>query len=177
MKRNEFLKKIKKQAKINERNRKDLRFLKAMNLLKAKGLLDTNLPIKEVTGMKCDLQDVIWAGKNVEPRILEVLPAAILHYRSNFLGLNEIPENLNEVLKAIRFDKNEGPMFEGIPFEKMKTWANFNLRDRRTKPLNEQKVPKYFKLHIKSLNKIAALVAAGIYKDQTSAIEAAIEKL
>ncbi len=173
----DFLKKIKANAKRNELNRKDIRFKNVMALLKGKGLLDTNLPITGAPGMRVEIKDAIWAGRNVEPRILEVLPAAILHYRKNFLGLEQTPEVLELVLKAIRNNAADGPVFESVPFAKMKHWANIRLKDKRTKPVNEKKVPKYLMLHVKHLNKLAKLVASGKFKDQTSAIEAAIELL
>jgi len=177
MKTNEFLKKIRAKAERNKLNREDLRFKKTIALLKGKGLLDTNLPIAAATGMKLQLRDALWAGKHVEPRILEVLPAAIMHYRRNFLGTDQMPEGLGQVIKAIQANADTGPDFEGIPFEKMKHWANIKLRDGRTKPVNEQKVAKFLKLPQKHINKIQQLVAAGKYKDQTSAIEDAIERL
>jgi hypothetical protein len=177
MKKNEFLKRIQKRAERNKLNRQDLRFKKTVALLRGKGLLDTNLPIRAATGIKIQLGDAIWAGRNVEPRILEVLPAAILHYKKNFLGIDQMPKELDQILKAIRNNADDGPEFEGVSFLKMKYWANTRLRDKRTKPINDQKVPKFLKLNIKHLNKIEALVAAGRFKDQTSAIEAAIEKL
>ncbi len=173
----EFFKKIKEKAERNRHNRKDLRFKKAVALLKGKGLLDTNLPIHAAPQMRVEIKDVLWAGRNVEPRILEVLPAAILHYRKNFLGTEQLPEELEQVLKAIRNNASHGPAFEGVPFEKMKHWANTRLKDKRTKPTNEKKVPKYLMLHVKHLNKLEELVASGRFKDQTSAIEAAIERL
>jgi hypothetical protein len=177
VKMNEFLKRIKAKAEQNRINRDDVRFKKAIALLKGKGFLDTNLPIAGVTGAKLQLKDAIWAGKNVEPRILEVLPAALLHYRKNFLGAEQLPDDLNEILRAIRNNEEKGPAFEGIPFEKMKYWANAKLKDRRTKPVNEQKMPKFLKLKAVHINKLEALVKAGKFKDQTSAIEAAIERL
>lgn len=177
MKTNKFLKKIQAKAKRNKLNREDPRFKKTIALLKAKGLLDTNLPIAAATGMKLQFRDALWAGKNVEPRILEVLPAVIMHYRRNFLGADQMPEVLEQVIKAIQANSDTGPAFEGVPFEKMKLWANTKLRDRRTKPVNEQKVAKYLKLQMKHINKLRNLVAAGKYKNQTSAIEAAIEQL
>lgn len=177
MKANEFLKKIKEKEKRNKRNRKDMRFTKTISLLKAKGLLDTNLPIRAATGIKLQITDAIWAGKYVDPRILEVLPAAVLHYPRNFLGMKQLPDGLSRVLKAIRSGASRGPEFEGIPFVKMKHWANRPLKDKRTKPVNEKKVPKYLMLHVRHLNKLAELVAKGRFKDQTSAIEAAIEQL
>jgi len=177
MKKNDFLKKIKQKAKQNELNRGDLRFKKTIALLKGKGLLDTNLKIHPTPQIRIDVQDALWAGRNVEPRILEVLPTALLHYRGNFLNTNPLPVELEEVLKALRNDALHGPDFEGVPFEKMKHWANTQLKDKRTKPTREKKVPKYIRLKARHLNKIKSLVASGKFKDQTSVIEAAIDKL
>ncbi|MCB9026435.1 MAG: hypothetical protein H6625_08980 [Bdellovibrionaceae bacterium] len=174
---NEFLQKIKNKAAQNKLNRTDIRFTKTIALLKAKGLLRTNQPITARTGARVELRDAIWAGRNVEPRILEVLPAALLHYRANFIGLENIPPKLEEVLKAIRNNAELGPNFEGIEYAKMKSWANAPLRDKRTKPVNEKKQKKTFGFQLKTINKLQELVASGRFKDQTSAIEAAIEKL
>jgi hypothetical protein len=174
---NEFLKKIKEKAERNALNRRDLRFKSTIALLKGKGLLDTNLPIRAAPGLRVEIKDVLWAGRNVEPRILEVLPAAMMHYRKNFLGMEHLPEGLKKVLKAIQANAVRGPSFEGIAFERMSHWANSRLKDRRTKPANEKKVPKYLMLHVKHLNKLVRLVESGRFKDQTSAIEAAIDQL
>jgi hypothetical protein len=59
----------------------------------------------------------------------------------------------------------------------LKHWANTQLRDKRTKPVSEKKIPKYMRLKARHLNKIKELVSSGKFKDQTSAIEAAIELL
>lgn len=174
---NEFLKKIKKKAQRNAINRKDVRFRKTIALLKGKGFLDTNLPIPKAPRIRVEIKDALWAGRNVEPRILEVLPAAILHYPKNFLGTEHLPQDLENVLKAIRNNAAHGPAFAGIPFEQMKHWANFRLKDRRTKPANEKKVAKYLMINVKHLNKLMELVASGRFKNQTSAIEAAIDQL
>jgi hypothetical protein len=177
MKTDEFPKKIQEKTERNKLNRQDIRFRKTIALLRGKGLLDTNLPIRAATGIRVQLTDALWAGRNVEPRILEVLPAAILHYKKNFLIAEQLPTELEQVLQAIRNNADNGPAFEGIPFAKMKYWANAKLKDRRTKPIKDQRRPKFLKLHIKYINKIEALVAAGKFKDQISAIEAAIDRL
>lgn len=173
----QFLRKIKKIAEQNKINRTDLRFKKAIAFFKAKGLLITNQQIPAWTGVRLDLEEVLWAGRNVEPRILEVLPAAILHYRAQFLGLKNMPKDLDQVLKAIRNNAEQGPNFEGIEYTKMKTWANFPLRDKRTKPANQQRQKRTYRFQINTLNKLQELVATGKFKDHTSAIETAIELL
>lgn len=175
MKRKEFLIKIKAKAEQNKLNRRDLRFKKAMGIFKAKGLLQTNLDIPARTGAKIDLKDALWAGRNVEPRILEVLPAAIIHHRASFLGLENIPKELDGVLKAIRNDANEGPDFEGITFAKMKNWANARLKDKRTKPAKELRQPKTLRFKADTITKLHRIIASGKAKNLTNAFEIAVE--
>ncbi len=177
MKNAEFLNKIKAKAEQNTQHRKDPRFKKTMAFLKGKGLLNTNLPIAGKTGMKLEIKDAIWAGLNVEPRIIEVLPTAVLHYQKSFRDFEQMPENLRVVIKALRAGEHAGPEFEGVAFEKLKVWAYTQLKDKRTKPLNEKKHLKAFKLTRTLIEKLEELVASGRYKDQTSALEAAIENL
>lgn len=172
-----LIEKFKKLAKRNKAQRKDLRFIRTIALLRAKGLLHTNLPIKPATGLRLDINDVLWAGKNVEPRILEVLPAAILHFRNNFVGTDKLPKELELVIREIQANAEVGPDFEGIPFHKMKYWANMQLRDRRTKPEAEKRRLKAFRLRRHTLDKLKTLVATGKFNDQTSALEAAVAKL
>lgn len=173
----EFLKKIKAKAELNKQRRKDPRFKRTMAFLKGKGLLNTNLPIEGKTGMKLEIRDAIWAGLNVEPRIIEVLPTAIIHFQKNFYDYDKMPENLRLVVKALRDGAEVGPEFEGVAFDKLKIWANTQLKDRRTKPVSEKKHLKTFKLTLAQIEKLERLVANGKYKDQTSALVAAIEKL
>ncbi|MGE0526723.1 MAG: hypothetical protein AB7G93_01975 [Bdellovibrionales bacterium] len=176
MKTNEILKKIKAKAEQNKLNREDPRFKKAIGIFKAKGLLQTNLDIPARTGGKIELRDAIWAGKNVEPRILEVLPAAILHHRANFIGIDHLPEELERILKAIRNDVQDGPDFEGVPYQKMKHWANARLKDKRTKPARELRQSKTLRLKLETLAKLQRIIAAGKAKDLTSAFEEAVER-
>lgn len=176
MEMNEYLKKIKTKAQQNNLNRKDKRFQKTIGILKAKGFLQTNLDIPARTGAKVDIEDALWAGRNVEPRILEVLPAAIIHYRANFLGLDNAPKEIQTLLKAIRNNKKTGPDFEGITYKKMKHWANIPLKDKRTKPAKNLKVPKTLRLKLDTISKLQKIIAKGNAKDLTSAVEAAVLK-
>lgn len=176
MEKNEFLKKIKTKAEQNKLNRKDKRFQKTIGVLKAKGFLQTNLDIPARTGAKIYLEDALWAGRNVEPRILEVLPAAIIHFRTNFLGLENAPPEIQNLLKAIRNNKKDGPDFEGIEYKKMKHWANIPLKDKRTKPAKELRIPKTLRLKPDTITKLHKIIAKGKAKDLTSAFEEAVSK-
>jgi len=72
----DFIKKIKKLAQQDEKRRLDPRYLKVMGFLAAKGFLYINKKILLNPNGHINLTDAIWAGRFVEPRILEVLPAA-----------------------------------------------------------------------------------------------------
>lgn len=82
----------------------------------------------------------------MEPRILEVLPAAVLHLRAHFdFDAERFPE-LAVVLDALKKCAPEGPDLFGVPYAKMRVWANFPLPDRRVKLVSEKKVPRTFRL-------------------------------
>jgi len=52
-----------------------------MGFLVAKGFLYTNKKIPLNPNEHINLKDAIWAGRFVEPRILEVLPAAYERFK------------------------------------------------------------------------------------------------
>jgi hypothetical protein len=177
MRSKELIKKFKAKAKQIEADRRDVRFVKTIAFLKAKGLLTTTLPIAPAPGVRLNVQDVLWAGQRVEPRIIEVLPAALLRFPKNFVGLDRMPAELKEVIKGIQQNVENGTDFAGIKFQQMRYWANMPLKDKRTKPVGERKQIRTFRLHADVLRKLEQLVASGKYKDQTSALEAAVKKL
>lgn len=146
MNKEELLKKIAIKAKRDARNRRDRRFLEVMGFLAAKGLLETNFPVPRRPNRRLLLKDVLWAGQEVEPRILEVLPAAILRLGAHFdFNAEKYPE-LAGVLSALRKQAAEGPEFCGIPYAKLRVWADFPLPDRRVKISSEKKIPRTFRL-------------------------------
>lgn len=174
MKHKDLLKAFKVKAKQIKQRRKDIRFKKTMAFLKGKGLLDTNLPVKAQPSLRLDIQDVLWAGQNVEPRIIEVLPAAVLHFPKNFVGMKKAPKELLETIADIQNGIENGKNLFGLEYAKMKFWANTPMKDKRTRPINERRISKIYRLHPKTLKKLRALVDSGKFRDQTSAIEAAV---
>ncbi len=144
MNRNELVKQIRRQAEKDKRNRKNPRYLQVMGFLVAKGFLKTNQPIQRLPNQKIHLLDAIWAGQNVEPRILEVLPAAVLRLPNHFdLNAAEHPDLFAAVAKLKK--REEGKPLWGIPFEKYKVWIHLTLPDRRMKELSERRVTKTFR--------------------------------
>lgn len=161
---NKIIEQIKKAAKQDAKNRKDIRFKRAMALLTRKGFLKTNDNFDQYYQRKLNVNDVIWAGKNVEPRILEVLPAAAARLPKLFV-LNEQKEvlALNNVIKDLRNNNETGADFLEVPYVKIKVWMNIPLNDKRTKPTLAKKKMQSFRLNQKAINKIKkAAVKKGI---------------
>lgn len=132
---------------------RDARAQRVIGFLAAKKLLITD-QFKLWPNTKLRLDDVLWVGKNVEPRVLEVLPAALIHFPKTFIGKNDMPAQLENVIDAIRNNRPEGPDFEGMRYRNMKRWVNRTLPDKRTKPLKEQKRNKTFRLVPEAIEKL-----------------------
>lgn len=145
MNRQDAIRQIREKAEQDTEKRRDLRFLETMGFLIAKGFLRTNLEIRPAPNKRLRIEDVIWAGQAVEPRILEVLPAAVLRFGKHFDLDPDKHSELARVIHQLKKDEDGEPFF-GIPFGKIKMWVTFNLPDRRLKPLHEKKIPKTFRL-------------------------------
>ena len=157
MNKEQILKLIKEKARRDARNRKDRRFLTAMGFLVAKGFLKTNLQIPLTPNKKLKLQDVIWAGLNVEPRILEVLPAAVLRLDKHFDLDKKKHENLAKIIGQLKKEKEQGDDFFGVPFAKLKVWVDLPLKDGRMISFNERKITKTYRLNLESIRKLKEL--------------------
>ena len=164
----DFVKKIKKLARQDEKRRQDPRYLKVMGFLAAKGFLYINKKIPLNPNGHINLTDAIWAGRFVEPRILEVLPAAYERFKRHFSGDAEIVEKLEQIIDHIKQKSDHKIEFYGIPIEKIKPWFFIRLRDRRSKSLNERKVSKTFRFKPETVDILKNL------KDQTGQSETAI---
>lgn len=147
MNKQELIQRIKKQAKRDEKMRQDRRFLDAMGFLVSKGFLRTNLDLALLPNKRLRIDDIIWAGKNVEPRILEVLPAAVLRLRKHFDFDPMIHQELGRIVEQLRRREDKGDAFLGVPYDKVKVWADFPLRDKRVKAVGAKKIVKTFRLN------------------------------
>src|SRR5262249_1900769 len=137
MNRTEFLKQAKRQVALLKRNKKDPRYTRTIGFLVAKGFLHANRQIPKAPNIRINIEDAIWAGKNVEPRILEVLPAAVMRLEKHFNYNPEIHVELRAVIEKLK--ENVDGNFFGIPTEKLRPWLNIRLKDRRVKSLEEKK--------------------------------------
>lgn len=156
----ETLARFKQLAARNARRRKDLRFTNTVGLLVAKGLLGYNRPLLERPNARIDLRDALWAGKNVEPRILEVLPAAVARLPKHF-RIPPVPtrdeKQLLEAATALRRNRREGEPFLGIEYEKYRVWMDLPLRDGRTRAGKARKQTKTFRLRGDAIEKLGEL--------------------
>jgi hypothetical protein len=145
MNKNVLLKKIIELAQGDKNRRLDPRYLKIVGFLVAKGFLYNNRKIPLNPNEHMNLKDAIWAGRFVEPRILEVLPAAYERFKKHFSGDADTLENLEQIIDSIRQKDNQKIEFYGIPIEKIKPWFFIRLRDRRSKSLDKRKVSKTYR--------------------------------
>ncbi len=160
MTREMLIKKIRLKARQDRLKRKDLRFLDAMGFLVAKGFLRANYAVRPLPNKRIRIEDAIWAGKNVEPRILEVLPAAVLRLGKHFDLDPVLHKQLAGVVEQLRRSEKTGDAFCGIAYDKIRTWAELPLRDKRVKGASDKKVLKTFRLDRKligNLKKAASL--------------------
>lgn len=135
---------------------------RVLGFLVAKGLLFAP-HVTPCSSAKIKISDAIKVGLTAEPRVLEVLPAALLHFPRSFLGHHDMPEKLKQVLDCIRRGDVSGPTLSGVPYTAMLRWANEQLPDRRTRPESERKITKAFRLKKATLDKLSKEAAkAGV---------------
>ena len=146
MNKKSFIKKMIKLAEQDQNRRQDQRYVNVMGFLVAKGFLHINQKILLNPNGHINLTDAIWAGRFVEPRILEVLPAAYERFKKHFLGDADTVEKLEKIIDRVKQKNDQNMEFYGIPLKKMRPWFFIRLRDRRSKSLNERKVSKTFRL-------------------------------
>ncbi len=130
------------QTKVNpwdSSTRKVLGFLVAKGFLLAPG-------VKPKPTVKIDVGEALKVATEQEPRVLEVLPAAMLRFPKTFLHWEKLPEKFEAVLECLRKNLDEGPDLGGIPYKTIKSWPHYDLPDGRTVPNCEKKVKKYWKL-------------------------------
>ncbi|MEZ4846859.1 MAG: hypothetical protein R2877_08005 [Bdellovibrionota bacterium] len=104
----------------------------AKNLLWVRGVKPQHL-------VKIPAKDALWVAKNIEPRVLEVLPAALLHFPKAFLFKDQLPKEFLEIISDIQKGKPEGNDYNGIAYKDMLRWANIQLKDQRTKKQEDKK--------------------------------------
>jgi hypothetical protein len=169
-----LVERIKARAQEDLVKRKDPRFLSTMAFLVAKGFLNTNFEVLKRPNARLRIADAIWAGKNVEPRILEVLPAAVLRLRNHFDLDQQTYPQLFAVVELLRRNEEQGQDFCGVPYQKLKVWADFPLQDRRVKLNQKKKIVKTFRLHLETIEQLKK-IAKDSNQTETEVLERLIK--
>jgi len=105
-------------AKI-QRQRRDPRYRRVLGRFVAAGLLSTSEQTKPQRG-PIRVKDALWAGE-VEPRILELLPALLIKRPSFFEDPTQLPDDLADVVQSLR--RAEIPTeFRGIAGADLARW-------------------------------------------------------
>lgn len=109
-----------KRLAVLKRKRRDPRYQRVLGRFTQAGLLsvtDAFEPNREALRVA----DVLWAGE-VEPRILEILPALIVKRPALFTSIRDLPPDLAEAVTALR--RNEAPPdFRGLPGADIARWV------------------------------------------------------
>ena len=114
-----------------------------LGFLVAKGLLRSNFPPNGAA--KVTVNDFLRAAEELEPRVLAVLPAAIIHFPKAFTDRANFPAPLPQIIENILKGEREGPDLFHVPFQELKRWANAKLADKRTKPAFLRKARKTYR--------------------------------
>ena len=125
----------------------DKRYLQVMSLLARKGLIFFTGEVAEPQ-KKVSIHDLLWVGEKIEPRVLEVLPALMVHFPNVVQNRVKLPEDLAEVLSALERGTDHGPDFRGVAYAKMRFWAEYQLPDKRIKPLSQKRKLRTYRLPI-----------------------------
>jgi hypothetical protein len=140
----EFKERARKRMAVLRRRARDARFSNVMGRFSRDGLLVTNRPFKHHKN-PLPVADVLWAGE-VEPRLLELLPALVVKRPSMFVDTTNLPPDLAEVVKSLRRDQSPAD-FRGIPGRDVHQWlrrvghrgkAPSRLKSFRFKPADQR---------------------------------------
>lgn len=147
------------------------RYKNVMGFFLNKSLLKSNREIKPVSN-KISIKDVLLIGESVEPRVLELLPAAILHFPKSFTDLDKIPHELANIIKLIKSNSLIGPEYKSVDYATFKKWAEFQFKDGRVKPESMKRVTCSLRLSKKSYQKLKQLS-----RDRGLTMSAIVEEL
>lgn len=115
-----------------------------LGFLVAKGLLISS-QFPPCGAAKLTVDDFVETANDVEPRVLAVLPAAIIHFPKSFLDYGRLPSEVKDVIDSILAGSETGPELLGVPYEEMNRWAHAKLKDARARPLNVRRIRKTYR--------------------------------
>ena len=146
---------------------------KVLGFLVAKGLLISQ-DFPPCGTAKLTVDDFVETANNIEPRVLAVLPAAIIHFPKSFLDHLQLPQEVQAVVDAILAGHKTGPDLLGVPYAEMNRWANAKLKDARARPLALRRVRKTYRFQPKIVANLKKL-AKQSKTTETAIIEQLVE--
>jgi hypothetical protein len=102
-----------------ERRARDPRFVTVMGRFVREGLLVTNRKHRAHKN-RLHVSDVLWAGE-LEPRLLELLPALLVKRPAMFVNTKDLPTDLDDVVRSLKRDTIPKD-FRGIPGTDVHRW-------------------------------------------------------
>ncbi len=138
----------------------DIRTQRVLGFLVAKGLLVASWVTPKPMA-KIRVPDALWVAEHVEPRVFEVLPAALIRFPATFIQKEDLPDDLKQMTEQLVGGIPMKEEVRGIPFHRFRRWTEANLPDGRTKAFSQQKrTTKSFRLP----KHIALAIAQGAKK-------------
>ena len=162
----------KKRLAQQRRKERDPRFTRVMGRLVTAGLLKTTHEIDDncYGETPVALADALWAGA-VELRILELLPAILLKRPALIDVEGGLPDDLREVLHAIRHDRT-APDFRCVPADTYLQWIERVGRKGRS-----PSVLKSFRFQKEDVQRLRRLKEKLPARSETEVIRMALQAL
>lgn len=118
MKNREKIKNLaKKKARKLQKLRTDPRYKRVLGRLAYEGWIDTTVPEMRV---RFTVDEALWVGENIEPRVLELLPAIAIK-RPSLLATDNMPNDLKETIHMLKRGETDLE-FRGMPLKKCAEW-------------------------------------------------------
>lgn len=153
MKTSDIIARAQKLSKLRSNLHESEAYRLVVGHLAAKRLLLLNGKLPRPT-RKMRVADALWVGKRIEPRVLEVLPAAILRFPSIFIDLDTMPKDLRELLQSITTGAPVADQWRGVDVKRINFWLNSPLKDGRSVPFKERRLVRSFRLSPNTIKKI-----------------------
>jgi hypothetical protein len=118
---------------------RDPRFRRAVKFFALKGYVMTSLIPRISYRGKLSVGDLIWACENVEPRLFEILPAALICFAGHFDAQEIWPQDLCKVVQALKAGSQDGPDFRKHSYRAIQLWLDFETQDQRSKRIENRR--------------------------------------
>lgn len=151
-----LIKNARRAAKRLQQSLEDPRYRRVIGLLIAKGYLIAD-HVPPAPQAKVSVGEALWAAAELEPRVLEVLPAALIAFPKSFTGIEALPAELQRIIALLKAGSDEGPAFGGFSYSQFRRWTEHRPLDRRSKPLSQKRVTLSFRISRKAVQQLNAI--------------------